>query len=291
MQGLLLALCVPLFAACGPLGRPQPNEITKIVLSRTDCHYGCRFVQYGFYSSGRFTFTDGVTANALEAKLPPGIFSTITTIVVQTPMFGRRWDYLDDSTMPSTYLWVEAGDRHWQVRFPTYIGVTSFPNENENVYKFTRTAEFLSHDGEEMVDAARAPIIARLRDLKKLESVTFDSLGCYGRCPRFHAVFNSDGTATLGSPMFVAVVQAPSRAHVPFAAVIAGLRRSGVASMLPEYPIHAIDTYGVRFTLRFADGFTYTIYAPDSTSWPSPVERLVAAFSQLVSDTEWQAEK
>ncbi|MGZ3529022.1 MAG: DUF6438 domain-containing protein [Vulcanimicrobiaceae bacterium] len=285
MHASLLALCLALLAACGA---PPSGAITKIVLSQTRCVQGCRFAQYAFFADGRFNYTDGLEANDIHANISPNAVRTLAEYLVKLPAFGPRWDYAGDTGLPMTYIWIEAGSRHWQVRFPAYSGLTMIPTQNRDVYELNRWSDFASSEGESAVFKAREPIVRRLRNLNQLMGVTFDSNGCYGTCPAYIATFRRNGSADIRNARFVTVLRGRAgTARVTFDHVTAALREAGVETLLPRYDIHTVDTYGIAIHLRFADGFTYDISAPDNTSWPPRVAQLAGAFNQLVRDTPW----
>lgn len=133
----------------------------------------------------------------------------------------------------------------------------------------------------------RARMTARLGDVGNLASVEFDANGCFGTCPSYVVRFLSNGSATLtggagpGSP-------APThRATIPFERVGDLLTSVNFASLERSYPIHGEDMFGAAFALRYRDGFTYDVKAPDETSWPPQFNALFARVDQLVLDTRW----
>jgi hypothetical protein len=76
-------------------------------------------------------------------------------------------------------------------------------------------------------------------------------------------------------------------ARVPFSKVRQLLSASGFALLDPEYPVRAVDVYGVSFEFDYRDGYSYSVVAPDETQWPPEVASLEGAFNQLVRDTDW----
>jgi hypothetical protein len=290
MTTLLVALCLPIIAGCTG---PSPSAITKIVVSITDCSHGCQFGQYAFYSNNRLKYSNGPSANDVDGPLDPQVFRIIADYASKLPAYGTRWDYLGSSPLPASYIWIEAGKSHWQVRFPTGVSLSGFgtlraASSDPNVEAFTRFTELAVIDGNNAVAQARAPIIERLKHLERLTTLEFDSKGCYGTCPAYKVIFRHNGSATLTVfQHFKSTTLSSGTAQVPFARVIEMLQRARIASFRNMYPIYAVDTYGVAFNLQFDDGFNYHIEAPDSTTWPSEVSYLVGAVSQLVNDTPW----
>lgn len=283
MLTALLAFCLPLLALCSP----EPEEITKIVLSRTLCEPECRFAQYAFTSTGRFAYTDGATDNDLKGSFPKSQFKALATSLTHTAAFRGPADYVGTSGLPTTTIWVEASKRHWQVVLPTYDIFRSMPTRNEDIFGLTRWVDVASNEAISIVDQIREPIIQRLIRLERLRSVTFSSNGCYGSCSVFVATFHDNNEAELKSVRFVEFAKDGGTAMIAFSRVRDLLRRLGISAFSREYPPHAVDTYGITLVLHFDDGFTYEISASDSSSWPPNVAALSAAFNQLVRDISW----
>ena len=131
---------------------------------------------------------------------------------------------------------------------------------------------------------------AHLRRLDLLESFTFVSKGCYGTCPAYYVIFNRNGVATISNIQFVPELKrlnGQGTANVPFAKIRTLLASSQFATLAPQYPLRAMDVWGVSLGWVYSDGFSYGVDAPDKNTWPESLGSLVTAVMQLVRDTNW----
>lgn len=273
-----------LLASCST-GAPDPQSISKIVLSRTVCDPRCHFGQYGLYPDGQVDFTTGLRFT-VHARLPMQSYRDIVAWLVRIPAFGPRWSYLQDpSQQPSTTIWTEYTGGHAQVSFPTEDAGAA------PISELNRWSSFAATEADAAVLRERKKTVERLRRFSRLERVVFRSNGCFGTCPAYIAKFFQNGTATITNVRNLRAVNTTkggsASAQVPFNRVLTLLRESSFASLDPEYETRTEDVYGVSFEFDYNDGFTYEVQAPDRTQWPPEVAELVGAFGQLINDTGW----
>jgi hypothetical protein len=271
-----------MFAAvlAGCAHAPEPSQITRIVLSRTECNGMCTFAQYTITQDRRVSYSNGMRFT-WSGRLDPKTYSDLVTYLTQVPAFGPKTDYLTSpSQEPSTYIWTEFNATHRQVRFPTDA-------TGGDEHKLASWARFASAVAGGAVMRARRPFVDRLSDTNRLERVAFTSRGCFGRCPAYIATFYRDGRATIRNAVFAGTAR-NADAGVPFSRVTDLLNASAFAYLQPEYPTRVVDVYGVSFEFDYRDGLRYTVDAPDRTQWPPPVAQLTGAFQQLVRDTDWK---
>ena len=272
-------LAVALLAGCSLA--PAPTQITRIVLSRSECSGRCRFAQYQLTPGGHVSENTGLSFT-WDGTLGVKTYQDLTQRLVRLPAFGPRSDYRVNADRPITTIWIEAQQRHWQVLFPTGAA-------RGDARALDRWASLTALLSNQAITRARRPFIARLQRLNDLRVVVFHSNGCYGRCPAYVATFYADGHATLQNPRYVEGAIANSTAAVPFPRVAALLANSNFATLQPQYPVEAVDTYGVSFEFDYRGGLQYTVSAPDSTAWSPQVAALAGAFGQLVRDSTWRA--
>ncbi|MGZ3528151.1 MAG: DUF6438 domain-containing protein [Vulcanimicrobiaceae bacterium] len=282
----LLAL---LLASCSTANAPDPQSITKIVLSRRICDPLCDFAQYTLYPGGRLDFTTGLRFS-VHTRMPVKSYRDIVAWLVRTPAFGPRWSYLQyPNQQPATFIWTEYRGGHAQVSFPTHDGSVDFGGP---VSELNRWSRFASAEAGGAVFRERQKTAQRLRRFTMLNRVVFRSNGCFGTCPGYIATFSRDGTAMMTNVRNLGAVSAVqggnAKASVPFDKVVTLLRESNFSSLDPEYETRTVDVYGVSFEFDYSDGFSYDVQAPDRTQWPLEVAELVGAFSQLINDTSWR---
>jgi len=279
------ALFLVALAGCGVA--PRPDDITKIVLSTTRCQPQCISKQIVFYRDGRVEYTTAAP-HAYAGRINSKSWQDLTSYLGKLPEYGENADYLDNSPMPARYVWIERGAVHRQFAFPAEFSNAAF--RNDAVEAWNRWSDMAENIGTDAYYEQRKEIIAHLKRLDLLESFTFVSYGCYGTCPAYTVTFNSDGIASIQYIRFVPQLKklgGKGSANVPFAKVRALLASSQFASLDPNYPRHAMDTWGVSLDWRYRDGFTYDVLAPDETVWPTSLGSLIGAVMQLVRDTDW----
>ena len=279
---------VALLCACAHA--PNPEAITRIVLSRTSCdpNPSCTFAQYVLYPNGTVTFTSGLHFK-YEGHMPPQEYRVLAAQLASTPgAFGPRWDYVGDESQPQTTIWTDYSGRHWQVRFPT-TGLASSPQAAVN--RLNAWARGAAIEAGGAIVRARRKTMVRRRALQRLQRAVFTSNGCFGTCQGYVAEFYRGGAARLRHAVFIfgGTLNHPMnlRARVPFDKVTQLLAASRFAELDPEYPFRTEDVYGASFEFDYSDGSSFTVQAPDRTQWPPEVAQLVGSFQQLVRDTDW----
>jgi hypothetical protein len=281
----------PFLLLCALLGctqAPQPQAITRIVLSRNACDPRCTFAQYVIYPDGRVRYTSGLQYT-YDGRMPPQSYRALAQWLVKTPAFGRHSAYGGaPAQQPISTIWVDYGGKHAQVMWPTQGLAESY---DPNIRALEKWARLAQSQAQSAILRERHETVARLRHLENLERVVFDSRGCFGTCPAFVAEFSSDGTARIRNGHYILNANAEKAvtayARVPFSRVRQLLAASGFAALDPEYPVRTVDVYGVSFEFDYRDGYSYSVLAPDETQWPPEVASLEGAFNQLVRDTDW----
>lgn len=267
-------LLIALLAGCAHA--PDPQAISQIVLSRTNCDPNprCTFAQYVLYPDGRVTYTSGLHFQ-YDGRMPLQEYRVLAEQLVRTPgAFGGRADYASTVQQATTTIWTNYSGLHRQVRFPT-TGLLS--SSDAGVNRLNGWARMAAGEADGAIMRARRKLVERRRRLQDLRRVVFTSNGCFGTCPAYVAEFSSDGTARIRGARFTS----------PFSRVRQMLAASAFAGFDPEYPFRVEDVYGVSFEFDYRDGYSFTVQAPDRTQWPPDVAQLVGAFQQLVRDTEW----
>lgn len=131
-------------------------------------------------------------------------------------------------------------------------------------------------------DAPRIAALTSLHDLRAVEAV---SKGCFGRCGAYTIVFRRDGTGELDWGGAGASPHRTARA-MAWQLAVRDLHDAHVERLDRKYPANAVDTWSA--TLRFVfGGGTYSVEAPDSSSWPPEFRAAFAALRRLAHETVW----
>jgi len=271
----------------GCAAAPRPSDITKIVLSTTRCEPQCIFKQIAVYRGGRIEYSSA-PPKTYAGNIGIQSWNALTSYLGKLPGYGQNADYLGNSPMPARYVWIEWGLVHRQFAFPAEF--SNAASRNDTVEAWNRWADLAEIIGTNAYAEQRKDIVAHLRRLDLLDAFTFVSNGCFGTCPAYSVTFTSDGTANIQYIRFVPELKrlgGKGSATVPFAKVRALLAASQFAYLDPNYPLRAVDTWGVSFHWHYRDGFSYDVTAPDSTVWPTSLGALVGATMQLVRDSDW----
>jgi hypothetical protein len=130
-------------------------------------------------------------------------------------------------------------------------------------------------------DAPRIEALTSLRDLAAVEVV---SNGCFGRCGVYDVVLRRGG-GTMSWQGYPGTTRhrAPP---VAWQLVVRALHESHVERLDRRYPSRAIDTASA--TLRFVlPRVTYSVEAPDSSTWPPEFVAAFGAIRHLAHDMAW----
>jgi hypothetical protein len=115
-----------------------------------------------------------------------------------------------------------------------------------------------------------------------LQSVTLETLGCFGTCPPYRVEFFSNGRASidLGPGLCKA------SATVPFGHIAYAVRLA--PGLLPDYPTGGvIDGFGARISLQMSDGTTSISAGLSESSWDRAFAITESRLDQIVRDTRW----
>jgi len=120
-----------------------------------------------------------------------------------------------------------------------------------------------------------------MRD-RLLQSVTLETLGCFGACPHYRVEFFSNGRASIDLGPGVC----EASATVPFGHIVYAVRRA--PWLLPDYPTGGVsDGFGARISLQMSDGATYISAGLSEYTWDRVFGSTESRLDQIVRDTRW----
>jgi len=256
---------------------PRPSEITKIVIS-VNCLAPCIGYQIGLYPDGTYRYTqDGLPPEDEERGRIP--FTPFANSLVGTEFFHDRTSYEAALGDQETDVWVEYASTRKSVVLATAA------HDQPSLRHFIEAVDASVADAR---SSSRQALVARLTDYQHVRSIQMQVGGCLGSCRGFDVSFGRNGKAQIE---YTLPRDYPNRssaiAFVDFARVLRILKETGYESLRPQYPYSVTDTEVTRLIVRYSH-FTYTVYAPDSTSRPAVLTEILGRVDQLVEDANWQ---
>jgi hypothetical protein len=186
--------------------------------------------------------------------------------------------YLPPSRTGGTGItfWIEGRRRTTQRFIPAQAGD----------HAALRTFAAALHDAVE-ADARRqdAPRIEALTTLHDLVAVGVVSNGCFGPCGIYDMVLRRNAGGTIDWRSYPAPIHNRTRS-IAWPRVVRLLHAAHVERLDRKYSSKAIDTSSATLRFVFART-TYTVEAPDSSTWPPEFVAAFAGLRRLAHDTAW----
>lgn len=276
MNRFLLCVAVALFGT-GCARAPKPEDVTKVVVSRSACALQCEFWQAQF-EDGLVRYTPESPANDLQSTISGAKWKMVTQLaidaIVTAPAHPPRQMQGDMAT-----VWVEAGARHWQARFPTGRGAGE--GDAARLQADVEMLDGIARNATSNVRERLRSSLAQMNDLTGVSLVTGASLST---CGGYRLDLKRPNQAVL--TVFDRAHTHRAVAAVDFERITRLLISADAPDLQRAYPYRTEDVRYFHMHLHYRH-FDYDVDAPDRTQWPNQVQALVSRFDQLVADIAW----